>query len=111
LCVGGDDFYKLFLGPGVVYTTGTIKDPDRAETLEEPQDNKLIVVCEKLNLQPNDLLHIGCGWGALAAFAHKNYKCDVFGITLSRNQTAFGGSSPRSLCSLEIAEVRDGVSS
>ena len=39
LCVGGDDFYKFFLGPGMVYTTGIIKDLDRAETLEELQDN------------------------------------------------------------------------
>ena len=75
----------------MVYTSGIIKDLDRAETLEELQDNKLVVVCEKLDLQPNDrLLDIGCGWGTLVAFAHKNYKCDVLGITLSHNQTAFG---------------------
>lgn len=91
LGVGGDDFYKFFLGPSMVYTSGIIKDLSRAETLEELQDNKLTVVCEKLDLRPDDrLLDIGCGWGTLAAFAHKNYKCDVLGITLSHNQTAFG---------------------
>jgi len=61
--IGGDDFYKFFLGPSMVYTSGIIKDLGRAETLEELQDNKLAVVCEKLDLQPNDrLLDIGCGW-------------------------------------------------
>ena len=61
------------------------------QTLEQLQDNKLTVVCEKLNLQPTDhLLDIGCGWGTLAAFAHKNYGCEVTGITLGKNQTKFG---------------------
>ncbi|KAF9643938.1 sphingolipid C9-methyltransferase [Thelephora ganbajun] len=110
----GDDFYKFFLGPNMVYTSGIIKDLHRAETLEELQDNKLTVVCEKLDLQPDDrLLDIGCGWGTLAAFAHKNYKCDVLGITLSRNQTAFGnerivksGGDPRR-ARIEYCDYRD----
>ncbi|KAG8904238.1 hypothetical protein FRB99_002058 [Tulasnella sp. 403] len=87
----GDDFYEWFLGPRMIYTCGIIGDPDREETLEELQDNKLVTVCEKLRLQPSDkLLDIGCGWGTLVAFAGKNYKCDVTGVTLARNQTAFG---------------------
>ena len=45
----------------------------------------------QLDLQPDDhLLDIGCGWGTLAAFAHKNYGCRVTGVTLAKNQTAFG---------------------
>ena len=114
LCIGGDDFYKFFLGPSMVYTSGIIKDLDRAETLEELQDNKLTIVCEKLDLQPNDrLLDIGCGWGTLAAFAHRNYGCDVLGITLSHNQTAFGnerimksGGNPRR-ARIEYCDYRD----
>jgi len=98
----------------MVYTTGIIKDLDRAETLEELQDNKLTVVCEKLDPQPNDrLLDIGCGWGTLAAFAHKNYQCGVLGITLSRNQTTFGnerikktGGDPRR-ARIEYRDYRD----
>lgn len=75
--IGGDDFYgwwvccrinevlvKLtalrFLGPRMIYTSGIITDITREETLEELQDNKLTVVCEKLNLKPEDrLLDIG----------------------------------------------------
>lgn len=64
----------------MIYTSGVVKDITRAETLEELQDNKLKLVCEKLDLQPTDkLLDIGCGWGTLAAFAGKNYDCDVTG--------------------------------
>jgi len=75
----------------MVYTSGIVLDLSREESLEELQDNKLTVVCEKLNLQPTDrLLDVGCGWGTLAAFAAKNYGCDVTGITLGKNQTKFG---------------------
>ncbi|KAL4245947.1 sphingolipid C(9)-methyltransferase [Abortiporus biennis] len=87
----GDDFYEWFLGPRMIYTSGIVTDLTRMETLEELQDNKLTVVCEKLNLQPEDhLLDIGCGWGTLAAFAHKNYGCKVTGVTLAQKQAAFG---------------------
>ncbi len=75
----------------MVYTSGVVKSIDRAETLEELQDNKLSLVCEKLDLKSTDrLLDVGCGWGTLAAFAAKNYDCDVTGITLGKNQTKFG---------------------
>ncbi|KAL1944877.1 hypothetical protein VTO73DRAFT_2497 [Trametes versicolor] len=87
----GDDFYEWFLGPRMIYTSGIVTDITREETLEELQDNKLTVVCEKLNLKPEDrLLDIGCGWGTLSAFAHKNYGCDVTGITIAKKQTQFG---------------------
>jgi cyclopropane fatty-acyl-phospholipid synthase-like methyltransferase len=87
----GDDFYSWFLGPRMIYTSGIISDPDREETLEELQDNKLKLVCQKLDLQPEDnLLDIGCGWGTLAAFAAKNYGCKATGVTLGKNQTKFG---------------------
>jgi sphingolipid C9-methyltransferase len=75
----------------MIYTSGVISDVTKPETLEELQDNKLKLVCEKLDLQPSDkLLDIGCGWGTLSAFAAKNYGCDVTGVTLGINQTAFG---------------------
>jgi len=75
----------------MVYTSGIVLDLEREETLEELQDNKLTVVCEKLDLKPEDrLLDIGCGWGTLAAFAAKNYGADVTGITLAKKQCQFG---------------------
>ncbi|KAG8692781.1 hypothetical protein FRC08_009541 [Ceratobasidium sp. 394] len=69
----GDDFYEWFLGPRMVYTTTSSPS------------------CEKLDLKPTDkLLDIGCGWGTLAAYAAKNYGCDVTGVTLGKNQCKFG---------------------
>ncbi|RPA94005.1 S-adenosyl-L-methionine-dependent methyltransferase [Choiromyces venosus 120613-1] len=92
----GDDFYGWFLGPRMIYTSGIISDIHKEETLEQLQDNKLKVVCEKIDLKKDDrMLDLGCGWGTLARFASKNYGAHVTGITLGRNQTAWGNSGLR----------------
>ncbi|CAF3657359.1 unnamed protein product [Fusarium graminearum] len=87
----GNDHYAWFLGPRMIYTSGIISDPTREETLEEMQDNKLAIVCEKISLKEGDtLLDIGCGWGTLAKFASLNYGAKVTGVTLARNQVQWG---------------------
>jgi sphingolipid C9-methyltransferase len=112
---------RRFLGPRMIYTCGVVLDLEKEESLEQLQDNKLTVVCEKLGLQPGDrLLDIGCGWGTLVAFAAKNYGVDATGVTLSRNQTAFGNARIKSngvdpaqariLCK-DFREVQDGPGS
>lgn len=89
----GNDFYSWFLGPRMIYTSGVVLNVNEKETLEQLQDNKLAVVCSKLNLKPEDrLLDIGCGWGTLTAYAAKNFGCDATGVTLAKNQTEFGNN-------------------
>ncbi|KAI0748844.1 S-adenosyl-L-methionine-dependent methyltransferase [Fomes fomentarius] len=74
----GDDFYEWFLGPRMIYTSGIVLD---------------LTIEDSLNLKPEDrLLDVGYGWGTLCTFAHKNYGCDVTGITLGKNQTRFGNN-------------------
>ncbi|AOW03205.1 S-adenosyl-L-methionine-dependent methyltransferase [Yarrowia lipolytica] len=90
----GDDFYAWFLGPRMIYTSGVISDINKAETLEQMQDNKLRIVCEKAALkQGEEVLDIGCGWGTLARFASQEYGVNVTGITLGKNQTAYGNKN------------------
>ena len=48
MSAGGDDFYEWFLGPRMIYTSGIIRDITIEESLEQLQDNKLTVVCEKV---------------------------------------------------------------
>ena len=92
----GDDFYGWFLGPRMIYTSGIISDINKEETLEQLQDNKLGVVCEKIGLKRGEsLLDIGCGWGTLAKYASSNYGAHATGVTLGRNQTAWGNSALR----------------
>ena len=40
--------YARFLGPRMIYTSGIVTDLTREESLEELQDNKLKVVCDKV---------------------------------------------------------------
>ena len=85
----GNDFFGWFLGERMVYTAGFFLDP--SETLEQAQDNKLNMVCQKLQLKPGDrFLDIGCGWGTLARHAAKHYGVISTGVTLSKNQTEYG---------------------
>jgi cyclopropane-fatty-acyl-phospholipid synthase len=92
----GNDHYAWFLGPRMVYTSGIFSDPNVEETLEEMQDNKMAIVCEKLELKKGEsLLDIGCGWGTLARFASVNYGANVTGVTLARNQVAWGTDALR----------------
>ena len=92
----GDDFYGWFLGPRMIYTSGIISDINTEETLEQLQDNKMAIVCEKIGVQKGEkMLDIGCGWGTLSKFASVNYGAQVTGVTLGRNQTAWGNSGLR----------------
>jgi cyclopropane fatty-acyl-phospholipid synthase-like methyltransferase len=92
----GDDFYGWFLGPRMIYTSGIISDINKEETLEQLQDNKLAIVCEKIGLKKGErMLDIGCGWGTLAKYASVNYGAHATGITLGRNQTAWGNNGLR----------------
>ena len=92
----GDDFYGWFLGPRMIYTSGIVSDINKEESLEQLQDNKLAIVCEKIGVKPGDsLLDIGCGWGTLAKFASTNYGAHATGVTLGINQTAWGNNALR----------------
>ncbi|KAK3812877.1 MAG: Mycolic acid cyclopropane synthetase-domain-containing protein [Benniella sp.] len=89
----GDDFYAAFLGPRMIYTSGVMSDVNKNETLEEMQDNKMKLVCEKMRLKKGERhLDIGCGWGTLTAYAAKNYGTDSTGVTLALKQTEFGNN-------------------
>lgn len=80
----GNDLFALMLDPHMQYSCGYWRD---AQTLDEAQNAKLKMICEKLQLQPGmRLLDIGCGWGGLAAYAARNYGVSVDGVTISREQ-------------------------
>lgn len=85
----GDDFFEAFLGDRMVYTSGIFTN--EKQSLEQAQDDKIDLVCSKLMLKPNErLLDIGCGWGTLTMRAAKVWGADATGVTISKNQTAYG---------------------
>lgn len=87
----GNDFYRLFLGPTMVYSCGywdrQPKSSGDSGTLDDAQIDKLDLICRKLGLGPGmRLLDVGCGWGSMALHAAEKYDVSVVGITLSREQ-------------------------
>jgi cyclopropane-fatty-acyl-phospholipid synthase len=81
----GNDFYRLVLGPSMVYSCAVWED--ETVGLEAAQAAKLDLVCRKLGLGPGvRMLDVGCGWGSLAIHAAREYGADVVGITLSQEQ-------------------------
>jgi len=80
----GNDLFTRMLDPYMQYSCGYWK---QAETLEQAQQAKLQMICEKLQLEPGmSLLDIGCGWGGLAEYAARNFGVKVFGVTISAEQ-------------------------
>ena len=83
----GNDLYTRMLDKLRIYSCAYWKN---ATTLDEAQQEKLDLVCRKLNLRPGmRVLDIGCGWGGTAKFMAKRYDVDVVGITVSKEQASF----------------------
>jgi cyclopropane-fatty-acyl-phospholipid synthase len=82
-----NDFYRLFLGPSLVYSCAFFARGD--QSLEDAQEAKLDLICRKLDLRATDrLLDVGCGWGALLRHAVLRYGAGGLGITVSEHQLA-----------------------
>src|ERR1700710_1094436 len=81
-----NEFFRLFLGPTMVYSCAISRDGEK-KTLEEAQEEKLETVARKLELKPGDrVLDVGCGWGGFPLWAATKHGADVVGITLSAPQ-------------------------
>ncbi|MFM0736470.1 cyclopropane fatty acyl phospholipid synthase [Paraburkholderia xenovorans] len=87
----GNDFFASMLDRRLTYTCGYW---NRATDLDEAQVAKLDMVCRKLGLKPGmRLLDIGCGWGSLMKYAAQTYGVTCVGLTISREQAAFGNDN------------------
>jgi cyclopropane-fatty-acyl-phospholipid synthase len=79
------EFFALFLDGSMTYSCALFSRG--ATTLEEAQEAKLELVCEKLGLREGErVLDIGCGWGSFAIHAARSRGVRVLGITLSEPQ-------------------------
>jgi cyclopropane-fatty-acyl-phospholipid synthase len=80
----GNDLYSKMLDPSMSYSCGYWL---KADNLDQAQQAKLELICQKLQLKPGmRLLDIGCGWGGMAQYAAQNYGVTVVGITISQEQ-------------------------
>jgi len=102
----GNDLFSLMLDPSMQYSCAYWKD---ATNLEQAQQQKLDLICQKLDLKPGmRLLDIGCGWGGLAEYAAKNYQVSVTGITISKEQQKLAKERCKSLdVEILLTDYRD----
>jgi cyclopropane-fatty-acyl-phospholipid synthase len=83
----GDDLFKAMLDARMIYSCAYWK---YANNLDQAQENKLELICKKLQLKPGmKLLDIGCGWGGLALYAAQKHDVNVVGITISKEQAKY----------------------
>lgn len=106
-----NEFFELFLDKSMTYSCAIFSRG--AKTLEEAQEAKLDLVCQKLALKEGErVLDVGCGWGAFVLHAAKNYGVKAVGITLSppqaelaRRRAAEAGLSDK--IEVRVADYRD----
>ena len=62
---------------------------DKTTSLSEASTNKLEMICQKLELSPDDhVVEIGTGWGGFAIYAAEQFGCTVTTTTISDEQYA-----------------------
>jgi cyclopropane-fatty-acyl-phospholipid synthase len=106
----GNAFYQCWLDPSMTYSSALYAGP--FETLEDAQARKFRRIAELLDIGgENEVLEIGCGWGALAiclAQKCRSMKC----VTLSAEQLAYAKGRVREngledKIKLELRDYRD----
>lgn len=101
----GNDFYRLVLGPTLLYSCAYF-EPEGID-LDEAQTAKLDLIATKLELAPGmRLLDVGCGWGSMAIHAARDYGAHVVGITLSREQAELAAKRVAEAGLSELVEIR-----
>ncbi len=81
----GNNFFQLFLDKRMMYSAAKFNNPH--DTLDQAAENKLAIICEKLEIKSTDhILEIGTGWGGFAIYAAKKYKCHITTTTISQAQ-------------------------
>ena len=84
----GNRLYRAMLDERMVYTCGYW---EHAQDLNRAQQDKLELVCKKLQLKPGmKVLDIGCGWGSFMKYAAENYGVECVGVTVSKAQVELG---------------------
>ncbi len=86
----GNEFYRLWLDPTMNYSSAWFEGTPNGD-LVDAQWAKVRRALAECGVQPGDrVLEIGCGWGALAECAARDFGASVTGVTLSREQLAWG---------------------
>ena len=93
----GEKLYDIFLDTKHrLYSCAYWKEDTK--TLEEAQQNKIDHIVKKLNIKEGQkILEVGCGWGGMAFEIAKQKKCEITGISLSKNQIKYCNKKAKEL--------------
>jgi cyclopropane-fatty-acyl-phospholipid synthase len=82
----GNEFYRLWLDPTMNYSSAWFEG-DLSKPMPDAQHAKVRRALREAGIKPGDrVLEIGCGWGALAECAVREFDAQVTGVTLSAEQ-------------------------
>jgi cyclopropane-fatty-acyl-phospholipid synthase len=85
----GNQFYRLWLDPTMNYSSAWFEG-ERSGELVGAQWAKVRRALNEAGVKEGDrVLEIGCGWGALAECAARDFGATVTGVTLSSEQLAW----------------------
>ena len=85
-----EDFFRLWLGPDMVYSCGWWEIGDQSGALAQAQERKLDFFADHLGVRGSRVLDVGCGWGALLErFVRVHGAASGVGLTLSPGQAGF----------------------
>ena len=86
----GNAFYELWLDESMNYSSAWF-DGDHRRSLADAQGAKMRRALHECAVQPGQrVLEIGCGWGAVAECATRDFGVHLTGVTLSTEQLAWG---------------------
>jgi len=101
----GNDFYRLWLDPGMTYSSALFTAP--GQSLEAAQHEKLAAILARTNTKAgHEILEIGCGWGSFAELAVAEGR-KVHGITLSTEQKAWAEARVPQNARFTLTDYRD----
>jgi cyclopropane-fatty-acyl-phospholipid synthase len=81
----GNNFYELWLDGTMNYSSAIFETADTS--MKDAQHAKVRRALRMAQVKPGDrVLEIGCGWGALAEKATKEFDAHIVGVTLSTEQ-------------------------
>ncbi|MCB5411626.1 SAM-dependent methyltransferase [Pseudogemmobacter faecipullorum] len=97
----GNEFYQLWLDPGMSYSSALFDGTDDLETAQARKNNRILS-----RLAPGErILEIGCGWGGFAEAA-ANTGRHVTGLTLSPAQKGYADARLDGRAEIRLQDYR-----
>ncbi len=101
----GNAFYELWLDGTMNYSSAIFETPETS--MKDAQHAKVRRALRMARVKPGDrVLEIGCGWGALAEKATKEFDASIVGVTLSTEQLDWAKARMQREGVLDKADLR-----